>query len=261
MREIEVFSAFLPASRQRETRLDSFEVNKVLGALLGTLIFVMAFGFLAEAVYEPIEGRGVGYALPEPELAAGGPAAPQDEPLGIRLAVANAEAGLTAVRKCESCHTFEAGGANKAGPNLYDVVNRLVGSHEGFSYSPGMLEHRDAGDLWTYENLDAFLRRPKSFTPGTKMTFTGVGNAKERADMLAYLQTLSASPIPFPPPEAVAEAVPAGGEVPPPTTTTPSAGTPADGNQPDNAVAPAQPADEPASPPADAPAPAAGAAR
>lgn len=243
--------------------MDSFEVNKVLGALLGTLIFVMAFGFIAESLYEPVEDHGVGYALPEPEGTETGPAAAPEVPLGIRLAASDADDGHTSVRKCESCHTFEQGGENKAGPNLYDVVGRLVGSHEGFSYSAGMLEHKDKGDVWSFENLDQFLHRPKKFTPGTKMTFTGINNAEERANVLAYLQTLSASPKPFPPPEPVAEAAPAvdaAGAVETPTTTdteTPVVGTPTQTNTPAGAEAPVPPVDQPAATPQAAPAAAA----
>lgn len=248
--------------------MDSFEINKILGAVLGTLLFVMGAGFIAEAIYHPAETAGVGYALPEPEggEGEGGPAAPTDEPLGVRLAVANLEAGHTAVRKCESCHTFEQGGENKAGPNLYDVVGRLIGDHAGFAYSDGMIEHKTAGDTWTYANLDAFLRRPKGFTPGTKMTFAGIRNAKERADVLAYLQSLSASPKPFPPPEPVAEAAPvdAAPAAETPTTTeteTPVVGTPINTETPAGAEAPSAPAAEPAATPAEPPAPAAPAAQ
>ena len=198
--------------------MDSFELNKIIGAVLGTLLFVMGVGFLAEAIYHPIEGRGPGYTLAEAETGGdhGGDAAEAEAPavpLGTLLASADIAAGQSAVKKCASCHNFGAGESNKTGPGLYDVVDRLIGSHEGFAYSAGMEAHKAAGDLWTYANLDAFLASPKGFTPGTKMSFAGVKNPVERANILAYLQTLSPSPVPFPAPEAApaadAEATPA----------------------------------------------------
>lgn len=200
--------------------MDSFELNKIMGAVLGTLLFVMGAGFVAEAIYRPIEDRGPGYNLPEPEPTAGGPvaeAAPE-VPLGVLLASASAERGANAVKKCQSCHNFGQGEPNKQGPGLYDVVGRLEGSHEGFAYSDGMLAHNAAGDVWSYENLNRFLTKPSEYTPGTKMNFAGIRTAEERADILAYLQTLSASPVPFPAPEAApaeGEAAPADGEAAP----------------------------------------------
>jgi len=190
--------------------MDSFELNKIIGAVLGTLLFVMGVGFLAEAIYHPIEGRGPGLTLAEAEVAGehgAGPAEPEAPavPLGVLLASADATAGQAAVKKCSSCHNFGEGEANKTGPGLYGVVDRLIGSHEGFSYSEGMEEHKTRGDLWSYENLNAFLTSPKTFTPGTKMSFAGVKDPAERANILAYLQTLSPTPVPFP----AAEAAPA----------------------------------------------------
>lgn len=189
--------------------MDSFELNKIIGAILGTLLFVMGVGFLAEAIYHPIEDRGPGYLLAEAEAPGehGGaaPEAAPEVPLGVLLASADATAGQAVAKKCASCHNFGEGEANKTGPGLYGVVGRLIGSHEGFAYSAGMEEHKAAGDLWSYENLNAFLTSPKDFTPGTKMSFAGLKNPEERANMLAYLQTLSASPVPFPPAEAAAE--------------------------------------------------------
>ncbi|MGV3490000.1 MAG: c-type cytochrome [Devosia sp.] len=222
--------------------MDSFELNKIIGAILGTLLFVMGVGFLAEAVYSPIEGRGPGYALPEPEVVAGGEAAPEvvAVPISVLLASSDPAAGQAAARKCASCHNFGEGEPNKTGPGLYGVVGRLEGSHEGFAYSDGMLAHNAAGDVWSYENLDKFLLAPRDYTPGTKMAFAGVKDDAERANIIAYLSTLSASPVPFPEPPA-ADATPAaeGGEAVPlaegavvetPTTTageTPVEGTPA----------------------------------
>lgn len=197
--------------------MDSFELNKIIGAVLGTLLFVMGVGFLAEAIYHPIENRGPGYALPEPEVAEAG--APVEEvpvtPLPVLLASASVDNGAAAVRKCQSCHTFGEGEAAKQGPNLYHIVGAPKAHMEGFAYSDILLQQQAEGQTWTYENLDAFLTNPRDYAPGTKMAFAGVRSPEERADILAYLQTLSADPVPFPEPEAAPaeEAVPAEGEV------------------------------------------------
>ncbi len=232
--------------------MDSFELNKIMGAVLGTLLFVMGAGFVAEAIYHPIEGRGPGYALPEPEAAEHGEtaeAAPE-VPLGVLLASASAERGAAAVKKCASCHNFGEGEPNKQGPLLYGVVGRLEGSHEGFAYSDGMMAHNAAGDTWTYENLDHFLTKPADYVPGTKMNFSGVRTAEERADILAYLATLSADPVPFPPAEAApAEGAEAADPAAPAAEATgtprPDATAPTDpaATEPANAAEPAAPAE------------------
>jgi cytochrome c len=210
--------------------MDSFELNKIIGAILGTLLFVMGVGFLAEGVYAP-RAAGPGFALPEPEGTehGGETVAVAAVPIGVLLASADAAAGENSAKKCQSCHNFAQGAGNKTGPELYDVVERLIGSHPGFAYSPGMEAHKAAGDTWTYENLNAFLTTPKAFTPETKMNFSGVKDDKERANIIAFLATLSASPKPFPPAEAApaagaapaaegAEAAPAATEAAPATT-------------------------------------------
>lgn len=233
--------------------MDSFELNKIMGAVLGTLLFVMGAGFVAEAIYHPIQGNGPGYALPEPEVAEAGGAAEEaapEVPLGVLLASASVDRGAAAVKKCMSCHTFGDGEPNKQGPNLFGVVGRLEGSHEGFAYSEGMMAHNAAGDVWTYENLDHFLTRPADYVPGTKMNFAGIRTAEERADILAYLQTLSADPVPFPAAEA-APAAEAEAEVVDPAaaeatgTQQPDATAPTDpaATEPANAAEPAAPAE------------------
>lgn len=247
--------------------MDSFQLNKIAGAVLGTLLFVMATGFLAEAIYHPIEDRGPGYALPEPEAGAAGAAtaeAAPEVPLATLLASADATAGAAAVKKCQSCHDFSEGGPNKTGPNLFGVVGRPIGSHEGYSYSAGMEEHHAKGDTWTFENLNAFLTSPKTFTPGTKMSYSGDKEPKDRANILAYLQSLSATPVPFPTAEAApaaeAPAAPAATEAPaaPAATETPAAPatTEAPAAAPAATETPAAPAatETPAAPAAAAPA-------
>jgi cytochrome c len=187
--------------------MDSFELNKIIGAILGTLLFVMGVGFLAEAVYHPT-ATGPGYALPEPEGEhgnGGGEETPVVS-IGTLLASADAVQGAEQAKKCGACHDMSEANANKTGPGLYDIVERVIGSHPGFAYSAVLAEHQAAGDTWTYDNLNQFLTAPKAFAPGTKMTFAGVKNDAERANIIAFLSTLSASPKPFPPPDVSSEA-------------------------------------------------------
>lgn len=198
--------------------MDSFELNKILGAILGTLLFVMGVGFLAEAIYHPIEGAGPGYALPVGEGASdetpGGPETPNVVSIGTLLAAADPVAGQASAKKCQACHDFTDGGPNKTGPNLYDVVERVIGSHAGFAYSAVLAEHQAKGDTWTYDNLNAFITSPKAFATGTKMTFAGIKDDAERANVIAYLSTLSASPKPFPAADTAAPAAEPSSEAP-----------------------------------------------
>ncbi|GJD51843.1 Cytochrome c-552 [Methylobacterium crusticola] len=180
--------------------MDSFELNKVAGAVLGALLFAMGTGFLAELIYKPKPAGDRGYALPAAQEAAAGGGAPEaakDEPLPVRLASADAAKGQSAAKKCQACHSFEKGGPNKVGPDLWGVVGRAKGSHEGFNYSAAM---KAKGGEWSYEDLDHFIHGPKAFVAGTIMAFAGVPSGQERADILAYLKGLSDKPVDFPKP-------------------------------------------------------------
>lgn len=110
------------------------------------------------------------------------------------LASASPEAGASAFRKCQACHTIEKGGANRVGPNLYNVINRPVGSHEGFRYSRAMA---DFGGAWSVERLDAYLKEPRQVVKGTRMIFAGLKDDTERANLIAFLNTHSDNPLPF----------------------------------------------------------------
>lgn len=100
--------------------------------------------------------------------------------------------GEKVFKKCAACHSTEAGGPSKAGPNLHDVVGRTSGTLEGFTYSDAMKKLGEEGHVWTPEEIEKFVENPKQMVPGTKMTFIGLKKPEERADLVAYLQSLEA---------------------------------------------------------------------
>jgi cytochrome c len=178
---------------------DPLFFNKVAGAVLGTLLFAMGLNLLAEAMFAGPSRIVAGYDLPgeSDQPAAAAPAA-KAEPLPVLLAKADAKRGEAGVKACQACHNFEKGGPNKVGPNLYGVVDRVIGSHEGFNYSAILKEHAGKGDKWTFEALNAFIENPKGAMPGTAMGYAGLKEADKRADVLAYLRGLSDSPAELP---------------------------------------------------------------
>jgi len=123
------------------------------------------------------------------------PAPSADGTVLALLAAADAGAGKKAFRKCKACHSVDKGGAHKVGPNLWDVVGRAKAGAQGYRFS-GVLA--GLGGTWSFADLDAFLAKPKAFAPGTKMSFSGVRKAAERAAVIAYLRSLSDSPKPLP---------------------------------------------------------------
>ena len=226
--------------------MDSFELNKIAGAVLGSLLFVMLVSTLSGLIFTPRPAGDAGYPLPVPqeEAAAAGPAAPPAEPLPVLLAKADVARGQAAARKCTSCHTFGQGEGNRVGPNLFGTIGATKAHAQGFSYSQAMRDRAAKGEIWGYEELFGFLENPRGYLPGTSMAFAGIRPAQERADLIAYMRTVSPDAPPLPTPAAApaeaAPAAPAGGD----------AAAPAPGG----AAAPAAPAAPAAAPTAPAPA-------
>lgn len=260
--------------------MDSFELNKMIGAFLGAVFVLFSVGIVSDAIFhaEAPEQEGYAIAAAEPEEGgeAGGAEEAGPEPIAPLMASADPAAGEAAFRRCAACHTAEQGGANKIGPNLWEIVNRPVASHEGFSYSAAMQEFAQGGSVvWDYEHLSHFLLSPKGLVKGTAMNFPGIKDGQDRANVIAYLRSLSANPAPLPDPAAAPAAAegedggaapaegaaPAGGTAPAEGGEQPAAGD--GGSQGEAQPAPAAPQEQGTAPaPADsaAPTPDAGAA-
>ncbi len=189
--------------------MSSFEINKIIGAILLGGLVAMATGVIADFLVRPRHAAEVaavptGEAAPaeaataataEPAIAAETAAAP-DAGLASLLTGVDAAAGEKLAKRCATCHTFNKGGAAKVGPNLWDIVGARHARMEGFKYSEAIAGMADKA--WDYAALDSFLASPKTYAPGTKMAFAGLKKAEERAAVILWLRGLSDSPRPLP---------------------------------------------------------------
>jgi len=177
--------------------MDSFELNKVLGAILGTCLVLLVTSFTAGAIFSPAKPEKPGFEIAVKEEAAGGEkaAAAPAEPIEKLLQTASVQKGEQSAKKCGACHDFTKGGPNKVGPNLFGIVGDKKGEGRGFNFSAAM---KAKGGTWTLDDLNKFIDNPKGFVPGTAMGFAGIQKDSERADLLAYLNSLSDNPQPLP---------------------------------------------------------------
>jgi len=188
--------------------MNSFEINKILGALLGTCLVLVAVHIAAGAIFSQEAPAKPGYeiAVKEETPQGAAPAAPAEVPIATLLASASAERGAQVAKQCQACHNFQEGQGPKVGPDLYGVVGRPIAAVSGFNYSAALKAKQGK---WDFDALNAWLTKPNAFAPGTAMTFAGVANDKQRADLIAYLDSLSANPVPLPKAQDKSAAAPA----------------------------------------------------
>ena len=178
--------------------MDSLELNKVFAAVLLAGIAFSGAGLIGGALVKPkqLHESAIKIDIPTaPETATAGGA--PEQPIAVLLAsadVGRGEAGVKA-QACVACHSFNEGGKAGVGPNLYGVMGAPHGHMEGYAYSTAL---KGKAGPWTFDEMDAWLKKPAAYAPGTKMSYAGLADSKKRADIILYLRSLSATPIPLP---------------------------------------------------------------
>ena len=182
--------------KDRQNTINGWILFAGIVALGGTIVSGEVFkGERPEKMGYPIEG-----------VAAEGEGAEAAKPIEFYLASADPAKGEQVFKKCTACHNADQGGANALGPNLWDVLGEPVGKGKGFPFSPAL---SGVGGTWNWDNMSEWLKSPKKFAPGTKMTFAGLSNPQDRANVIAFLNTHSDNPLPLPEAPAEAAAAPA----------------------------------------------------
>ena len=179
--------------------MDSHQWNKIIGSVLGTILFVLVVRAVGEAIFFPEEPKEPAIKIAGSETApseAAKEAAPAEALPDFATAIpaADAMAGAMIAERCMVCHGWDKGGPAMIGPNLYGVVGRPKGMAADFDYSPAM---KEKGGNWSYEDLYHFLQQPAVFVPGTKMGFAGLPRSQDRLNLIAFLRMQADSPAPL----------------------------------------------------------------
>ena len=174
--------------------MSSFEWNKIIASVLTAMIVAMVAGILSSEIVRPKHLEHAAYLPPgaeggAPAATAAGEAKPEPlPPIGPLMTKADPKHGEQVAKVCLQCHTFEKGGANKIGPNLFGIMEESIANVPGYSFSPALQKLK--GEKWDPEKLNAWLHKPQDFAKGTKMTFAGLPKEQDRADIIAYLESL-----------------------------------------------------------------------
>ena len=180
--------------------MNGFEINKIIAAIILTIIVVLGIDKLADVVYNVKVPENANYKLAKTVETAEinkDDSVKTESASDIKtfLAIGNIDHGKTVFKKCAACHSISKGGANKIGPALWGVIGRAAGSVDGYKYSKA-IENFDKS--WNFETMNNFLIKPKDYIKGTKMAFAGLKNEKDRSSVILYLNEQGNSPSPLP---------------------------------------------------------------
>ena len=182
--------------------------NTIAGWVLFAGIVALGSSIVAGETFHSERPEEMGYPI-EGVVQEGEGGAEAEKPIAFYLATADAAAGEQVFKKCTACHNADQGGANALGPSLYGVMGNPVASHPGFAFTDAL---KGKGGSWDWDTMSAWLASPKKFAPGTKMTFAGLSNPQDRANVMAFLNSRDSSPLPVPAAPAEAAAAPATGD-------------------------------------------------
>ena len=174
----------------------SMNTNKYLGGFIVVAWLLLVVNFIGDQIIPPMEPV-VSKASAEATTSAKTEAKPAEpeQPLNVLLASASIDKGKKVAKKCVACHTFDKDGKNKVGPNLFDIIGKDRGAVAGFSYSSAI---KSMGGKWGFDDMNQFLKKPKKFMPGTKMSFSGLKKSGDRAAIILYLRSFADSPVTLP---------------------------------------------------------------
>ena len=179
--------------------MDSFEINKIVAAVLLVALLVIGIGKLSNVIFYVEKPEKPGYAVEVQQTSTSTTAAAtaEDKTVDIAalMALGDVNAGEKIFKKCAACHSINQGGANKIGPALYNVVGRKIGGVADYKYSKAFVEY---GKEWNFEELNGFLIKPSKWIKGTKMAYAGLRKEEDRASVIKYLNQNSDNPLPLP---------------------------------------------------------------
>ena len=179
--------------------MDSFEINKIVAAVLMVALLVIGIGKLSDVIFHVEKPETPGYAVEVEQVltASSSTTTAVDEKVDIAtlMAMGDIASGEKIFKKCAACHSIIKGGKNAIGPALYNVVGRKVGSVEDYKYSKALAAYEKE---WTIEELNGYLTKPAKWIKGTKMAFAGLRKEADRASVIKYLNENSDSPVPLP---------------------------------------------------------------
>ena len=179
--------------------MDSFEINKIVAAILMVALLIIGIGKVSDIVFHVEKPKKPGYAIDAEQevatIATSSETSDEKIDMAALMAMGDLVIGEKVFKKCAACHSIVKGGKNNIGPALYNVVGRQIGAVSDYKYSKALSGY---GKEWTFEELNGYLIKPAKWIKGTKMAFAGLRKEKDRASVILYLNQNSDSPVPLP---------------------------------------------------------------